>query len=791
MKIKLISFKTKIVGSIVLAGILLAVLLSVSLYTYLSNRLIDEKIKEVSRFNVEQVRKNIVMLRADQQFAQLLSERTKVSEYLLDPTEDKRTELLNIFSLYAQKDDKYLALYLLDKNGQAVISTDPTFVNQDYSFRNYYKTGMEGKGSIDILLGKTSNQFGYYFSYPVFDTDKNVIGVFISKTTNKEIEYSLLESNSTLNNPVMLVDEYGVILFSNKDGRFLKSLGTLTDEERFTLNDSKKFLDREIVPLQYDIAQDVIRNKENSKTVTFKDRSDGETEILEVYKIGEYPFYLVSEVGLETIGSTITSTLFIVVGLILFMVIFSAFFLYKMILIALNPLDTLKLFAQRVAAGDLSQRIDIKTNDDFGELANTFNMMSNNLQNLYSSLDERVREQTIELTQRAEQSENQKKAILNILEDVEKEKEKSELLSRDLIKFKLALENASDQVVIADKEGIVVYGNKAIKTITGYTPEEAVGKKAGSLWKIPMPLEYYKNMWNIIKNKKQPFIDEIQNKRKNGEVYTANISISPVLDENNEVIYFVAIEHDITKEKEIDVEKTEFVSLASHQLKTPVGALNWNLEMLLSGDYGPLDTKKKEVISEMYTMNRRMNDLINSLLNVSRIEMGVFIIEPAPIDFGKLCDEVLLEMESRIKMKGHKILKKYDKDLTKIPADLKLLRIIFQNYISNAIKYTPEKGKINIRIEVKDHDIIISVSNNGEPIPERDKEKIFSKLFRASNAQEQDPDGNGLGLYIVRKIAENSGGKVWFESENGQDTVFYASFPLSGMIRKDGTKQLA
>lgn len=256
------------------------------------------------------------------------------------------------------------------------------------------------------------------------------------------------------------------------------------------------------------------------------------------------------------------------------------------------------------------------------------------------------------------------------------------------------------------------------------------------------------------------------------------------------VIFFVGIEHDITKEKEIDRAKTEFVSLAAHQLKTPIGALNWDMEMLMSGDYGKLTEQQNEVLNEMHSLSVRMNELINNFLNVSRIELGIFIIEPVLTDFVKLCEEVLSEMEPRRAQKNQVITKDFDKKLTQVPADPSLLRIIFQNFISNAIKYTQNKGNIGVSLKTDKNEIIFSVADNGGPIPVEDQSRIFEKMFRASNAQKLDPDGNGLGLYLVKKIVENAKGRVWFTSRKGEDTIFSVAFPLSGMAKKEGTKKL-
>lgn len=277
----------------------------------------------------------------------------------------------------------------------------------------------------------------------------------------------------------------------------------------------------------------------------------------------------------------------------------------------------------------------------------------------------------------------------------------------------------------------------------------------------------------------------------NGEIRFLQAHAVVERDASGKPVKMVGVNWDITKEKEIDKQKTEFVSLASHQLKTPIGSIQWDLEMLLAGDYGPVSETQKEILNEAYTMSNRMNDLVNALLNISRIEMGVFIIELKPTDLVKLCEEVIKEMGPRLIKKQHEVIRDFSSGLNQIMADEKLLRIVYQNFISNAIKYTPDKGKIKLSFKIENGNVIFSVANNGEPIPRADQSRIFSKMFRASNAQEQDPDGNGLGLYVVKQIVENAGGKVWFSSKKGEDTVFYCSFPLSGMLEKNGTKRLS
>lgn len=384
--------------------------------------------------------------------------------------------------------------------------------------------------------------------------------------------------------------------------------------------------------------------------------------------------------------------------------------------------------------------------------------------------------------------EKTKKAMLNILEDIQQEKKSLSLLTR---KFKIATESAKIGVMEMDIAANQIYGDDITCRLYGVE-----GMEFDCTFEKWMSFVHPDDRNRVADKMKKSmsdgsiFEDIFRIIRPSGETRYIKGYAQIDFDANHNPIRMIGVNYDVTHEKEVDLEKTEFVSLASHQLKTPIGSISWNLEMLENGDYGPLTDPQKEIVSEMYLMSKRMNELVNSLLNVSRIELGVFIIEPEPVDFGKICDEVLSELKPRIEAKKHQITKNYSGDIQNIPADPKLLRIIFQNYLSNAVKYTQDNGKISVKISTDDSNVLVSVWNNGDPVPEKDKEKIFGKMFRASNAQAQDPDGNGLGLYLVKKIIENGGGKAWFESSKDAGTTFYISIPRTGMIRKEGTKKL-
>ena len=148
--------------------------------------------------------------------------------------------------------------------------------------------------------------------------------------------------------------------------------------------------------------------------------------------------------------------------------------------------------------------------------------------------------------------------------------------------------------------------------------------------------------------------------------------------------------------RDIDRAKTEFVSLASHQLRTPLTSVSWFAEMLLKNEVGSLNTKQKEYLNEMYSGNRRMIDLVDDLLNASRIDMGVLVVEPKPMNLEKVIRSILTELDPVAKGKNIKVTANFSGDLASVELDPELTRIIFQNLISNSVKYTPTGGSVSV-----------------------------------------------------------------------------------------------
>ncbi|MEK7625436.1 MAG: ATP-binding protein [Patescibacteria group bacterium] len=254
--------------------------------------------------------------------------------------------------------------------------------------------------------------------------------------------------------------------------------------------------------------------------------------------------------------------------------------------------------------------------------------------------------------------------------------------------------------------------------------------------------------------------------------------------------------------KEIDKAKTEFVSLAAHQLKTPPTAIKWLTEILLDESGEKLTEKQRGFITDLRNEGEQMLKLVNSFLNVSRIDLGNFSVTPTRVDIIALARGVVEELKFEISANSLHLKQKYLKSKLVASTDAGLFRMVIQNLLTNAIHYTSDRGEIKIEVSSKskgqkfggralvNNSITLMVADNGCGIPKKQQSKIFTKLFRADNAMAKFSGGSGLGLYIVKSILGNLGGDVWFTSKENVGSTFYAIIPLSGIKAKVGEKKL-
>lgn len=337
----------------------------------------------------------------------------------------------------------------------------------------------------------------------------------------------------------------------------------------------------------------------------------------------------------------------------------------------------------------------------------------------------------------------------------------------------------------------MLFASKAAENITGYKQEEILGNTP-RLWGGLMSHKFYIDFWKKIKSG-ESFDGEIINRRKNGEVYYAIAHIDPIFGENKEIIGYIGTEEDISKLIKIDQAKSEFVSLASHQLRTPLTGIEWTIELFARKEQ--LTEEGKQYLKDIKYSTQRMSMLVKLLLNVSRIESGRIGVNPEPLD---IVEFINIYLHGTIGLSQNKkvslVFLKHPQKLN-ITTDKNMIGYIVQNLITNAIEYTSADGNVEIILEENKDFFTLEVKDTGIGIPKEEQKNIFRKFVRASNAVTAKTDGNGLGLYIVAEAVKLLGGKISFKSptiiqkdsegkEVEKGTMFIVQLPLVAQAQK-------
>ncbi len=230
--------------------------------------------------------------------------------------------------------------------------------------------------------------------------------------------------------------------------------------------------------------------------------------------------------------------------------------------------------------------------------------------------------------------------------------------------------------------------------------------------------------------------------------------------------------------KALDNAKDEFISMVSHQLRTPLTTIKGYLSMMLEGDTGEISGEQKEFLGFAYEGAERMVSLISDLLNVSRLSAGRFVIEKKPTDLANVVADEARQLRRHAEAKSLKLV--FTQPKTKLPLvdlDESKTRQVIMNFIDNAIYYT-KKGGVYINLTADKTTARLTVRDTGIGVPEEAKPKLFSKFYRADNAQQARPDGTGLGLFLAKQVVEDQGGSIIFESKQDQGSTFGFSIPI-------------
>lgn len=372
---------------------------------------------------------------------------------------------------------------------------------------------------------------------------------------------------------------------------------------------------------------------------------------------------------------------------------------------------------------------------------------------------------------RTKELDEARQALVKTLEEAQEAKR---IIEEERNKTRAALTSLTDGLVVFDREKKISLINPEAERILGAKEEDLLGKKIEEVVDLPNLARLYQVLdqkieWTGQKYElvlKEPFRRFFQ------------VSIAPVAVEK-EIVGLMIILHDISREKEVDRLKTEFVSIAAHQLRTPLSAIKWSLRLLLDGDVGEVSKEQRGLLEKSYNSNERMITLINDLLNVARIEEGRFIFNPTMQSLVKIIEKAISNLSEAIRARKLKVVfKKPKTPLPKLRVDEEKMSLVIQNLLDNAVRFNKPEGQIIISIKAGKKDIEVIIKDTGIGIPKAQQERIFAKFFRADNAIKSETEGTGLGLFICKNIIEAHGGKIWFESKEDKGSTFYFTLPL-------------
>lgn len=348
-----------------------------------------------------------------------------------------------------------------------------------------------------------------------------------------------------------------------------------------------------------------------------------------------------------------------------------------------------------------------------------------------------------------------------------------------LLHWAAIIESSDDAIISKSVQGIITSWNPGAQRLYGYTPEEIIGKPVSML----MPPEKENDFPNIMKQLLAGHkVEHYQTKRKtkDGRVIDVSITVSPIRDSQGNIIGASKIARDITERVEIEKRRDEFVSITSHELKSPITSQKLYGELLekLIEENG--DTVYKPYIAKINTQTKKLEKLINDLLDLSRLQAGQLQLDHNTFTLHELLDEVIADMAATTSSHAIVFDNKGNEPLNpSMTGDWERLAQVFTNLISNAVKYSPDADQVIISARSHDDAIEIMVQDFGIGISPQYHTRIFERFFRVSDEDEKTFPGMGIGLDFSKEVVERHGGKIWVESQKGEGASFFVLLPIN------------
>ncbi len=394
------SLKIKLTLSILLVILFFGILATSFVFLYSRNNLVENEKQGL----ILRAQGNALVLEREFNHSIELSEALVESVLVKDYLSQKNPKEQDTVILEELKDfnieEVYLAVYLMNKDGKTLVSTDESFVGQNYSFRDYFKQAVKGKSWVDVAFGVTSGELGYYFSNPVINDEGAIVGVAVLKMQPDFINQVILlvqERGEQIDKKIYLFDEFGVILHSGVGENVLNSIGDLDQSVLRKIEDKKRFPTEGIASAGYDGVFEEILSVEETEAVSFFDEIKNEERILVIEKLKDLPFYLMFDESADIFSETALIFSFYLGIFVLGAAVLAFIFIFLFVGGFLRPLKRLNETVKKTTKGDLSQRFEVKTTDEISDLGNNFNKLTISLQKSLTNVEKQVEDRTKKL----------------------------------------------------------------------------------------------------------------------------------------------------------------------------------------------------------------------------------------------------------------------------------------------------------------------------------------------------------------------------------------------------------
>lgn len=445
-----------------------------------------------------------------------------------------------------------------------------------------------------------------------------------------------------------------------------------------------------------------------------------------------------------------------------------------------KPLRALNDVAQKVERGGLDSRVPVNTEDELGQLSASFNKMLDQLHEYNRDLEERVDQQTNQLKKTLQETEkknssleNTKKAMLNVFSDLATEKTK---LATETTRSKAMFDSMGDALIVTDQYSKIVQINPVAEKLLGVSAKKLIGKwypgeisifdKDG----VELPPDQRPISRAIATGKAIQSREYSLAVKGSKNILPVALTVSPLIQDDHP-LGVVEVFRDVTLERELDQAKDDFVSLVSHQLRTPATAVKQFLGMIREGYAGKVTKEQEDFVETAYESNERQIGIIDDLLNVSRLDLGKLKPSLQSIDITALMKDIYQIMLPKAAERNQTLELDAPTSYT-LMADPNIIRMAIENFVDNASKYTPDGGTIKLSVKKVGKHVNIAIADNGVGIAAKDLKKLYKKFSRIDNKLSVLRGGSGLGLYIARQIIELHHGKLLVESKVGKGTTF-------------------